>query len=152
MFLTAFDKKRVQEKKTQPPREAPFLFSALAMDDDQTGESPAACPKHGVGEDVDPTTEDGSSSTLLDLSSYQLHDLYSVELPSSLTELDLTANRLSSLDPRIENLSNLKKLSFRQNLIDDAAVEPISGWQALSGLEVFDVCLLPSAIFFWLCL
>ncbi|KAJ4708514.1 protein phosphatase 1 regulatory subunit pprA [Melia azedarach] len=52
-----------------------------------------------------------------------------------LTELDLTANRLSSLDSRISHLSNLKKLSFRQNLIHDAAIEPISRWDELSGLE-----------------
>ncbi|CAN1288373.1 Protein phosphatase 1 regulatory inhibitor subunit PPP1R7 homolog [Linum perenne] len=58
---------------------------------------------------------------MLDLTSCQLHDLSSVELPPTLTELDLTANRLSSLDSRISNLSNLTKLSFRQNLIDDAA-------------------------------
>ncbi|KAH7511969.1 hypothetical protein FEM48_Zijuj12G0040300 [Ziziphus jujuba var. spinosa] len=95
---------------------------------------PPGGPNHVV--DDDPTAEDDtSSSTLLDLSSYQLHDLDSVELPSTLTELDLTANRLSSLDARISNLSNLKKLSLRQNLINDAAVEPISGWHALSGLE-----------------
>ncbi|KAM5547601.1 hypothetical protein ABKV19_001869 [Rosa sericea] len=85
----------------------------------------------------DPTAEnDGDpSSTVLDLTSFQLHDLDSVELPPSLTELDLTANRLSSLDTRIGTLSNLTKLSFRQNLIDDAAVQPISAWTALSGLE-----------------
>ncbi|CAN1288370.1 Protein phosphatase 1 regulatory inhibitor subunit PPP1R7 homolog [Linum perenne] len=62
-----------------------------------------------------------SDATMLDLTSCQLHDLSSVELPPTLTELDLTANRLSSLDSRISNLSNLTKLSFRQNLIDDAA-------------------------------
>ncbi|TKY60843.1 phosphatase 1 regulatory subunit 7 [Spatholobus suberectus] len=75
------------------------------------------------------------SSTLLDLTSYQLHDLDSVELPPSLTELDLTANRLSSLDPRIGNLSHLKKLSLQQNLITDSAVQPLSSWNALSSLE-----------------
>lgn len=85
----------------------------------------------------DQTVEiDLSSTTTLDLTSFQLHDLESVELPSSLTELDLTANRLSKLDPRISNLINLTKLSFRQNLIDDAAIEAISRWDSLSGLEV----------------
>ncbi|KAK7398982.1 hypothetical protein VNO78_10157 [Psophocarpus tetragonolobus] len=79
--------------------------------------------------------EDDPSSTLLDLTSYQLHDLDSVELPSTLTELDLTANRLSTLDPRIGNLSHLKKLSLRQNLIADAALHPLSSWNALSSLE-----------------
>ncbi|KAJ1393546.1 Leucine-rich repeat [Sesbania bispinosa] len=79
--------------------------------------------------------EGDPSSTLLDLTSYQLHDLDSVELPPELTELDLTANRLSTLDPRIGQLSNLKKLSLRQNLIADAAVEPLSSWEAISSLE-----------------
>lgn len=75
------------------------------------------------------------STTILDLTSFQLHDLDSVEFPSRLTELDLTANRLSHLDSRIAHLSDLKKLSFRQNLIDDAAFEPFSRWDALSGLQ-----------------
>ncbi|CAL5215106.1 unnamed protein product [Lathyrus oleraceus] len=75
------------------------------------------------------------SSTFLDLTSYQLHDLDSVEFPPNLTELDLTANRLSNLDPRIGQLSDLKKLSLRQNLITDAAVDPLSSWNALSSLE-----------------
>ncbi|KAL6207938.1 hypothetical protein ACLB2K_018890 [Fragaria x ananassa] len=54
----------------------------------------------------------------------------------SLTELDLTSNGLSSLDTRIATLSNLTKLSFRQNLFEDATVEPFFAWTALSGLEV----------------
>lgn len=82
------------------------------------------------------TPDDDSSSSVLDLTSYQLHDLDSVDLPPSLTELDLTANRLSKLDPRIAHLSNLKKLSFRQNLINDAGVEPLSTWHAIANLEV----------------
>lgn len=82
-----------------------------------------------------PTLLEDPSSTVLDLTSYQLHDLDSVELPPTLTELDLTANRLTALDPRIGHLSNLKKFSLRQNLVDDNAVEPISHWDALSGLE-----------------
>ncbi|CAL5386673.1 unnamed protein product [Camellia sinensis] len=44
---------------------------------------------------------ESSSATVLDLTSFQLHDLDSVELPPSLTELDLTANRLSTLDLRM---------------------------------------------------
>ncbi|KAK2982315.1 hypothetical protein RJ640_027412 [Escallonia rubra] len=85
--------------------------------------------------DHDPTTNQAAKEdepppspppTVLDLTSFQLHDLDSVELPTSLTELDLTTNRLSSLDPRIGHLSNLKILSFRQNLLTDAGVEPIS--------------------------
>ena len=61
--------------------------------------------------------EDDPSSTLLDLTSYQLHDLDLVELPPN-----LTANRLSLLDPHIGNLSHLKKLSHCENL----AVAPLS--------------------------
>lgn len=84
------------------------------------------------------TVEIDYSSTILDLSSFQLHDLDSVELPPGLTEVDLTANRLSKLDPRIGTLSSLKKLSFRQNLLGDDAVESLSSWHALSDLEVFE--------------
>ncbi|CAH9101941.1 unnamed protein product [Cuscuta epithymum] len=91
-----------------------------------------------LGHPADPTAEDGgtsSSPNILDLTSFQLHDLDAVELPLSLSELDLTANRLSALDPRISGLSNLKKLSFRQNLLTDAAIEPLSSWQTISELE-----------------
>ena len=102
------------------------------MADQPTGPSP---PPNPAAED-DQTVELEPSSTVLDLTSFQLHDLESVELPPSLTELDLTANRLASLDPRIGTLSSLKKLSFRQNLLGDDAVEPLSRWQALSDLEV----------------
>lgn len=84
----------------------------------------------------DRTAEDDPSSTVLDLTSCQLHDLSSVELPPGLIELDLTANRLSTLDSRISGLSNLRKLSLRQNLIDSAASEVVSGWIALAELEV----------------
>ncbi|XP_033131131.1 protein phosphatase 1 regulatory inhibitor subunit PPP1R7 homolog isoform X1 [Brassica rapa] len=61
--------------------------------------------------------------------------LDSIELPPTLTDLDLTVNRLSELDSRIAHLSMLKKLSLRQNLIEDSAVEPLSRWDALSDLE-----------------
>lgn len=105
--------------------------------DDETRPPPGSDP----GADYSPLQDD-SSATVLDLTSFQLHDLESVELPACLTELDLTANRLSTLDPRIGQLSNLTKLSFRQNLIKDDAVEPISRWDALSGLEVFNIFLL----------
>ncbi|XP_021900077.1 protein phosphatase 1 regulatory subunit pprA isoform X2 [Carica papaya] len=91
-------------------------------------------PKQNSDE-PDQTAEMDYSSTVLDLTSFQLHDLDSVELPPTLTELDVTANRLSRLDPRIAQLSNLKKLSLRQNLIDDAAIEPISCWEVLCDLE-----------------
>ncbi|KAF9617975.1 hypothetical protein IFM89_039268 [Coptis chinensis] len=73
--------------------------------------------------------------SILDLTSYQLHDLEGIEIPSSLIELDLTANRLSTLDSRIGLLTHLKKLSLRQNLFDDAGIEPISQWNELSGIQ-----------------
>ncbi|XP_077210837.1 protein phosphatase 1 regulatory inhibitor subunit PPP1R7 homolog [Tasmannia lanceolata] len=75
------------------------------------------------------------SSSYLDLTSFQLHDLEEIELPLTLIELDLTANRLSVLDPRIGLLSKLKKLCLRQNFFDDAGVDPISHWIAISGLD-----------------
>jgi protein phosphatase 1 regulatory subunit 7 len=72
----------------------------------------------------------------LDLTSCQLHDLADIDLPEILEEIDLTANRLTKLDERISLLSHLKKLSLRQNLLDDQAVEPLTHWNAISGLEV----------------
>lgn len=79
--------------------------------------------------------EEAENPTVLDLTSYQLHDLDSLDLPPCLTELDLTANRLSKLDPRIAQLSNLKKLSLRQNLVDDSGVEPLSSSHLIADLE-----------------
>ncbi|XP_016497535.1 protein phosphatase 1 regulatory inhibitor subunit PPP1R7 homolog [Nicotiana tabacum] len=80
-------------------------------------------------------SEDEAAPTVLDLTSYQLHDLNSLELPPSLIELDLTTNRLSALDPRIAQLPNLKKLSLRQNLLTDTAVEPLSSSHVISDIE-----------------
>lgn len=72
----------------------------------------------------------------LDLTSFQLHDLSEVDIPDDLVELDLTTNRLSRLDPRVGLLSQLRKLSLRQNLFDDDGVEPISRWNVIAGLHV----------------
>ncbi|KAG0613110.1 hypothetical protein M758_6G077900 [Ceratodon purpureus] len=72
---------------------------------------------------------------ILDLTSFQLHDLTDVDLPATLAELDLTSNRLVSIDPRIANLSHLQKLSFEQNLIADEAVTVLNQWTALHGLQ-----------------
>ncbi|KAE8682856.1 hypothetical protein F3Y22_tig00111234pilonHSYRG00084 [Hibiscus syriacus] len=93
-------------------------------------------PPEANAERDDETVEMNLSSiNSLDFTCYQLRDLDSVELPPNLTELDLTTNRLTSLDPRIANLIHLKKLFFRQNLFNDSAIEPISHWDSLSGLE-----------------
>ncbi|KAL9154247.1 hypothetical protein ABFS82_10G103000 [Erythranthe guttata] len=86
-------------------------------------------------DDQDPAGENDAESTFLDLTSCQLRDLASVELPPNLTELDLTANRLTALDPRISHLSNLKKLSLRQNLFNDDGVLPLSAWHSISSLQ-----------------
>ncbi|CAN6456653.1 unnamed protein product [Victoria cruziana] len=78
---------------------------------------------------------DDSRVECLDLTSCQLHDLDGVEIPRSLVELELTANRLSELDPRIAELTLLKKLCLRQNLLTDEGVEPLTRWAAISGLH-----------------
>ncbi|XXG48111.1 hypothetical protein AAC387_Pa02g2638 [Persea americana] len=79
--------------------------------------------------------QDDDCVSCLDLTSFQLHDLQETDLPPTLIELDLTANRLSVLDPRIALLSRLKKLSLRQNLFEDAGIDPISSWDSISGLQ-----------------
>lgn len=87
--------------------------------------------------DHDPTAENGDvNPTVLDLTSCQLRDLTSVDLPPTLIEVDVTANRLTALDPRISQLSNLKKLSLRQNLLTDEGVLPLSSWHSISALQV----------------
>lgn len=93
-------------------------------------------PENRGGTEDQAVEIDSSSTTVLDLTSFQLHDLDSIELPANLIELDLTANRITVLDPRIAYLSNLKKLSLRQNLFTNDGVEPISSWEGLSNLEV----------------
>ncbi|XP_024369166.1 protein phosphatase 1 regulatory inhibitor subunit PPP1R7 homolog [Physcomitrium patens] len=72
---------------------------------------------------------------ILDLTSFQLQDLTDVDLPLYIEELDLTTNRLTSIDPRIANLSHLQKLSFEQNLLADDAVSVLSPCTALSDLK-----------------
>ncbi|XP_006647096.1 protein phosphatase 1 regulatory inhibitor subunit PPP1R7 homolog [Oryza brachyantha] len=79
--------------------------------------------------------EEEEAERCLDLTSCQLHDLSEVEIPPTLEELDLTANRLAAVDPRIGRLPALRKLSFRQNLLDDAAVAPLSTWAGIAGLQ-----------------
>ncbi|KAL2929063.1 Protein phosphatase 1 regulatory inhibitor subunit PPP1R7-like protein [Bienertia sinuspersici] len=99
------------------------------MEDQQTLENQPQSSINAI------TDEDMETPTSLDLTSYQLHDLESIDLPSNLTELDLTANRLSRLDPRITLLSHLNKLSLRQNLFDDSGIQILSHSPAISGLQ-----------------
>lgn len=79
--------------------------------------------------------EEEEEGVVLDLTGMQLHELQEVELPVSLRELDLTANRLVALDGRFTSLSSLRKLSLRQNLFSDAALQPLSLWPSLYGLQ-----------------
>ncbi|KAL4557898.1 hypothetical protein LXL04_036092 [Taraxacum kok-saghyz] len=81
------------------------------------------------------TDVESTPLTVLDATRYELQDLESIDLPPTLIEIDLTGNRLTKLDSRISHLSNLKKLSLRQNLFDDSGVDPISQWNTLSGLQ-----------------
>ncbi|KAM2308284.1 hypothetical protein COP1_030414 [Malus domestica] len=74
------------------------------------GETEAPPPGQNPVDHDDQTADDDPSSTVPDLTSFRLHDLDSVELPPSLIELDLMANRLTGLDPRIATLS--KKALF----------------------------------------
>ncbi|KAL9274465.1 phosphatase 1 regulatory inhibitor subunit PPP1R7-like protein, partial [Drosera capensis] len=99
---------------------------------DKTPASPPIDPAAAASSDA---PIDESALTSLDLTSYQLHDLDSIDLPPTLTELDLTANRLSRLEPRISHLTSLKTLSLRQNLVDDDGIEGISGWDGIAGLQ-----------------
>ncbi|CAI5498939.1 unnamed protein product [Closterium sp. Naga37s-1] len=73
---------------------------------------------------------------VLDLTGNQLKDLAGIPLPPTLTDLDLTTNRLAALDPRIGGLERLEKLSFRQNLITDAAGAGLKDLTRLTSLKV----------------
>ncbi|PKA63390.1 putative LRR receptor-like serine/threonine-protein kinase [Apostasia shenzhenica] len=92
-------------------------------------------PENDIENGDNGMAEEDSSGRCLDLTSFQLHDLAEVEIPEGLVELDLTANRLSKLDPRIGMLARLQKFSLRQNLFDDEGVEPLCGWSTISGLQ-----------------
>ncbi|KAK9835640.1 hypothetical protein WJX74_004889 [Apatococcus lobatus] len=57
----------------------------------------------------------------LDLTNAHLSSLETVPLAENLTSLDLTANRLRDLEPRLLALTGLRKLSLRQNVLTTAA-------------------------------
>jgi protein phosphatase 1 regulatory subunit 7 len=82
------------------------------------------------------TEEQKGPVLCLDLTSYQLQDMSEVEIPTTLEEVNLTANRLTSVDPRIGRLAGLRKISFRQTLLDDDDVTPLSSWDTIVGLQV----------------
>jgi len=88
-----------------------------------------------TGQVEEEEVKDGITENFLDLTSWQLHDLEDIEIPSHLMDLDLTANRLTLLDQRIGHLTRLQKLSLRQNLFTDEALEPLSRWPSISGLR-----------------
>lgn len=93
--------------------------------------SQSDAPTHGEEDDGGNKEEE----TILDLTSCQLHDLEEVELPVQLIEIDFSANRLKFLDDRIAHLTRLKKLSLRQNLFTDDALQPLSQWPAIYALQ-----------------
>ncbi|KAG2490401.1 hypothetical protein HYH03_011201 [Edaphochlamys debaryana] len=72
-------------------------------------------------------------ATELDLTNAHLPDLSSVEIEPTLTAIDLTANRLRTLDPRLLELQGLKSINFRQNLL--ANVSAWSGSSCKGALE-----------------
>ncbi|XP_042456697.1 protein phosphatase 1 regulatory inhibitor subunit PPP1R7 homolog isoform X2 [Zingiber officinale] len=106
------------------------------MEEQRFGERNGALEFGGGGGQAAEGEEEELESQLrcLDLTSFQLRDLSEIEITEDLVELDLNANRLSKLDQRIALLSQLRKLSLRQNLFDDDGIEPISRWNALAGL------------------
>jgi protein phosphatase 1 regulatory subunit 7 len=87
--------------------------------------------------------EDESHQLLvLDLTNAHLHSLQEIELPSSTSSIehvDLTANRLSQIEPYVLNMENLKSLSLRQNILQDAsAVSQLKSAEHLTRLELRD--------------
>lgn len=110
--------------------------SAMATVDVESTSLPTMnVPQGATSSGFTSTPEDSEEDGILDLTSSQLHNLKEVDLPPTLVELDLTANRLTELDERIGQMSMLKKLSLRQNLFEDSAVEALTRWPPVFGLE-----------------
>eukprot|EP00878_Enallax_costatus_P022925 GHUV01024363.1.p1 GENE.GHUV01024363.1~~GHUV01024363.1.p1 ORF type:complete len:325 (+),score=74.04 GHUV01024363.1:307-1281(+) len=76
-------------------------------------------------------------SSLLDLTNSHLRDLSSVEITPELKHLDLTANRLNAIDPRILALTGLRTLNLRQNILPDVA--PLDSCKCQGTLEDLEV-------------
>ncbi|GAQ86745.1 hypothetical protein KFL_003090020 [Klebsormidium nitens] len=79
--------------------------------------------------------EEGTDmEAILDLTGSQLRSWEDILLTPHLTELDLTTNRLTTIDPAIGTLTSLRKLSLRQNLLTTEAVAPLGQYTALHNL------------------
>lgn len=75
----------------------------------------------------------------LDLTNAHLPSLAEVTISPALKELDLTANRLAEVDPRIIALTGLRSLNFRQNLLTDvSSLSQASFKESMEDLEVRD--------------
>lgn len=75
----------------------------------------------------------------LDLTNAHKPDLSDVEIQPSLTAIDLTANRLTSIDPRLLELQGLRCINFRQNLLANVSAWSNSACKgALEDLEFRD--------------
>ncbi|KAI3430888.1 hypothetical protein D9Q98_009297 [Chlorella vulgaris] len=87
-----------------------------------------------------PTADDElAPSAELDLTNGHLATLADVELPSGLQSLDVTANRLRSLEPNLLALTGLRRLCIRQNLVSEAAeVEALASAPVLESLDLRD--------------
>ncbi|KAL3679898.1 hypothetical protein R1sor_022854 [Riccia sorocarpa] len=110
---------------SDPKIETPAVNMVAATNPSEAPETENASTTEGLVEE----------DAVLDLTSSQLHTLKDTDLPATLVELDLTANRLTELDERIGHMTRLKKLSLRQNLLEDSAIEDLNKWPAIQGLE-----------------
>lgn len=83
--------------------------------------------------------DEPEDNTELDLTNEHLHSLASITLHPDLVVLDLTANRLSTLEPSLLALPKLQKLSLRQNILHDAsALASLASKSCLADLELRD--------------
>eukprot|EP00879_Flechtneria_rotunda_P006795 GHRR01007139.1.p1 GENE.GHRR01007139.1~~GHRR01007139.1.p1 ORF type:complete len:329 (+),score=64.68 GHRR01007139.1:206-1192(+) len=74
-----------------------------------------------------------ATETVLDLTNSHLRDLSSIKIAPQLTAVDLTANRLQTIDDRLLALTGLRALNLRQNILSDAAA--LNSCQCKGALE-----------------
>lgn len=91
----------------EPVEQSAPVVAAAGDDGGNRGEGELVVAKEEESKDSSSSKMD-EEGTILDLTSFQLHDLSDVELLLTLTELDLTSNRLTAIDPRIATLSQLQ--------------------------------------------